>query len=555
MAFIGTNLDLLTVGLTTASIGILSFVVYFNNRRSVTNQAFLFFSLVTIVWGWINYLNYQIYESSVSLFLTRMTLYFAVWHVFGIFNFFYVFPNESITFNKFYKFFFRPLALLTSVVVLTPLALGQIIAYLPDGRIAKISNGPGMALFGFTIFSFVISAFVIMIKKITKANKQQKKQLNLILIGTILTFALLLTFNFILPSVFSKPQFIPYGMTFILPFILFTAYAIIKYGLFNIKVVTTELLVFILAMVTLLDVVITKDLWSILFRIVVFILVLIFGIFLIRSVNKEVKQREELALLAHNLEKANLRLQQLDQQKTEFLSIASHQLRTPLTIISGYIELIEDGAYGKVNKKLKETLNNMDESNDRLMKLVEEFLDVTRIEQGRTKFIFVDTSINELISSVVKELSMKPETKDKKLKIIWHPTEGVDKINMDEEKIRHVVFNFLDNAIKYSDKGSINISVEKEDGGYSIKVKDYGFGFEKEDEVNFFQKFYRGKNVQGTNVNGMGLGIYVCRRFIEKHGGHVWAHSPGLGKGSEFGFWIPDIKGDEKRETKNENSL
>jgi len=551
MTFIGTNLDLLTVGLTTASIGILSFVVYFNNRRNVTNQAFLFFALITIVWGWVNYFNYQIREPLFFLFLTRMTLYFAVWHAFGIFQFFYVYPNESIVFNKFYKFFFRPLALVTSVVVLTPLALGQIIGYLPDGRIGKISNGPGMALFGFTIFSFVISALVIMIKKILKASKQQKKQLNLILTGTILTFALLLVFNFILPSVFSKSQFIPYGMTFILPFILFTAYTIIKHGLFNVKVVMADLLVFILAMVTLLDVVITKDLWSILFRIVVFILVLIFGIFLIRSVTKEVKQREELAVLAKNLEKTNLRLQELDQQKTEFLSIASHQLRTPLTIIRGYIELIGDGAYGKVNKKLKETLNNMDESNNRLMNLVEEFLDVTRIEQGRTKFVFADTSVNDLISSVVKELNMKPEVVEKKLKIVWKPNINIDKINMDEEKIRHVIFNFLDNAIKYSDRGSINVSIEKEDEGYAFRVKDHGFGFNEEDGVNFFQKFYRGKNVQGTNVNGTGLGIYVCKKFIEKHSGHVWASSPGLGKGSEFGFWIPGVKGGGESGTGN----
>ena len=94
-------------------------------------------------------------------------------------------------------------------------------------------------------------------------------------------------------------------------------------------------------------------------------------------------------------------------------------------------------------------------------------------------------------------------------------------------------------AIKYSEKGDIKILLTKESGGVAMRVKDGGIGFEKNDEVNFYQKFYRGENVKNTNVNGTGLGLYVCRKFIEGHGGRVWAKSPGLNKGSEFGFWVP----------------
>ncbi|HAT03652.1 MAG TPA: hypothetical protein DCS29_02625 [Candidatus Magasanikbacteria bacterium] len=535
-----TNLDLFSVGITTAAIGILAFAVFFNDHKSTTNQAFLFFALITVMWGWVNYASYQVYSPFMTLWLNRLAIFFATWHAFGIFQFFYVYPQEAYQFNKLYKFVLVPLASVTSCIVLTPLALGEVTKYMADGRAEEISNGPGMALFGATVFGFIIAAIVILFRKIWKADAHQKIQLRLILIGTIFTFALLLTFNFVLPAVFGLPRFIPLGMVWILPFIFLSSYAIIRHGLLNTRVIGTELLTFALLIVSFIEVAITKDIVSLFFRIGVFVLIFFFSILLIRGVRNEVKQREQLGQLAHSLEKANLRLKELDQQKTEFLSIASHQLRTPLSIIKGYIELIEDGAYGKATKKMKDVLHDMDESNERLVKLVDEFLDITRIEQGRTKFVFENYKINDLISDVVKELHQRAEGKG--LKIMWEPNADIADVCMDEEKVRHVVFNFIDNAIKYSDKGIIKVLVEREDGGITVRVKDRGFGFNPIDQANFFQKFYRGENVKGTNVNGTGLGIYVCRKFIESHEGHVWAHSEGLGKGSEFGFWIPGKK-------------
>jgi len=246
-----------------------------------------------------------------------------------------------------------------------------------------------------------------------------------------------------------------------------------------------------------------------------------------------------------NLQYANIRLKELDQQKTEFLSIASHQLRTPLSIIKGYLELMLDGAYGKVNTKTKKIINDMDQSNERLVKLVDEFLDITRLEQGRTKYSFDTYNMVDMVTDVVKEL--KPRAKSKKIRVDWKPKTKKQDVYIDEEKIRNVIFNYIDNAIKYTEKGHVHIDVAHKDDGVEVIVTDTGVGFGKEDEANFFQKFYRGKNVENTNVNGTGLGIYVCRKFIEAHGGHVWAHSAGSGKGSEFGLWLPDKTGEKAK--------
>lgn len=321
----------------------------------------------------------------------------------------------------------------------------------------------------------------------------------------------------------------------IFPLMLF--YALGRHHLFGTKVVVTEILVGLAEFFMVMQIFFSKTILDVVVRTLFSIIVAIFGVLLAKSVRKEIKRREEITNLAHSLEKANLRLQELDRQKTEFLSIASHQLRTPLSILKGYIELIKDGGFGKPTKGIVNTLNDMDESNEHLIKLVDEFLDISRIEQGRTKFVFSLGNISDVIEGVRKEL--QPRAKEKGLDIFYKKSGEISGVEMDAEKIRHVIFNFVDNAIKYSDKGKITISAEAENDGITTRVRDQGLGFNKIDEANFFQKFYRGENVKGTNVNGTGLGLYVCRKFIEAHGGKVWAHSMGLGKGGEFGFWLP----------------
>jgi signal transduction histidine kinase len=271
---------------------------------------------------------------------------------------------------------------------------------------------------------------------------------------------------------------------------------------------------------------------------VIFLLIIVLICFLFAmSVSREIIFRRKSIKLEELLEHANIRLRELDKEKTEFLSIVSHQLRTPLSILKGYIELIKDGAYGKVELKTVEALRDMDINNEHLVKLVDQFLSISCIEQGCAKYEFVMADICELVDSAMNDLKVKAT--QKKIEIKWMCPRKIIKVECDQEKIHHVIFNFLDNAIKYSNKGAVNVMFEKEGGGVAVRVIDSGIGFEKQDEVNFYQKFYRGSNVKSTAVTGTGLGLYVCRKFVEAHNGRVWAHSNGLGKGGEFGFWIP----------------
>lgn len=245
-----------------------------------------------------------------------------------------------------------------------------------------------------------------------------------------------------------------------------------------------------------------------------------------------------------------------NKNKTEalpiwFLSIASHQLLTPASIIKGYIELIQDGAYGKISEELRHVLGDMYESNERLINLTDEFLDISRIEEGWIKFNFEMKDINKLIDSVVSELAKR--TRRKGLELKWEMPAEAFAVYMDEEKIRHVVFNFIDNAIKYTKAGTVEVEISKVKNGLSFRIMDSGLGFNKGDEANFFQKFYRGQNVKSIDSTGTGLGLYICRQFIEGHGGRVWAKSRGLGQGGEFGFYLP-LNQDKLNQTVQEKS-
>lgn len=387
----------------------------------------------------------------------------------------------------------------------------------------------------FLIYFFYFPIFFIynLIKFYKKSTGTIRKQVKFVLFG----FLVLIICG---PLAFLPAYGIPiYPVVFFsgIAFVGIISYAIIRYNALDVRMISTEVITSLVNIVAIGQIFFSHSTVETILRVIAGALTFTLSYILILSVQKEVTRREQMTSLADTLAKANIQLKELDNQKTDFLSIAAHQLRTPLSIAKGYLELLEEDAYGKVTGETKQVLKNMDESNSRLVDLVDSFLDITRLEQGRTKYDFIEKDLNLTIDSVVKELFDRADQKG--LSISWHPDPDLPKPYFDEEKIRHVVFNFIDNAIKYSDFGTIKVEAYADKNGVGLKVKDNGIGFDKVDEASFFQKFYRGNNVKGINVNGTGLGLFVCSKFIEAHHGKVWAHSEGPGKGGEFGFWIP----------------
>lgn len=396
--------------------------------------------------------------------------------------------------------------------------------------------GPLYPIYSSHISLFFLLGFINLFRKMRRSAGVVRSQILYILIGYFFAANLAMVTNLILPW-FGYFELNWLGQFFSTIVAVFTTYAILKHKLLDIRVIATEGFILILNFFLFLQLILSDSYKLFIINLFAVVAVLAVSYLLIRSVYSEVKRREEITKLANSLEEANIRLKELDKQKTEFLSIASHQLRTPLSILKGYIELIKDGAYGKIEPKTAKVLGDMDINNEHLVKLVDQFLDISRVEQGRTKYEFNSIDLCGLIDSAMNDLKVK--AKQKKMEIKWACPKRIEKIDCDQEKIHHVIYNFLDNAVKYSVKGNVKVTLKREDGGVVVRVTDEGLGFEKQDQVNFFQKFYRGANVKAVAVTGTGLGLYVCRKFIEAHNGRIWALSDGLGKGSEFGFWIP----------------
>jgi signal transduction histidine kinase len=523
---------------------ILSGFILVNNPRNRVNIIFTVYAFFLTAWSvlLLIFRNVSIDFASIfmrAIYVSGLGIAITLWHLVRFF------PQQEKEDSTFYSWPFLFLELTVAASMMIPGWIVVKTVLLADGSRSVLLNPLGYWVFFATFFLYYGSALGKFAYRLTKTDGLLKQQSRLILVGTTIAVIFGGYFNIILPSPFFKNfHYIHWGPFFTLAIVLLVAYAVAKYQFMNIKALVTELYAIALFLIMAFNFISPDFLSSIYFRLGLLASILIFSYLLIRSVLKEVERREQITMLAHELQEANLQLQELDRQKTDFLSIASHQLRTPLSILNGYIGLLQEGGYGRPTKDMRGIFRNMDESNTRLIKLVDEFLDITRIEQGRTKFYFSSHDMNDLVTGVVKELT--PRAEKKKMKLVWEPTAKPQMVSIDDDKIRHAVFNFIDNAIKYSEIGDIVIQVKNRDKGLVFTVNDQGVGFDEKDRVNFFQKFYRGENVQGTNVTGTGLGLYVVSKFVEAHGGKVWAKSPGLGKGSEFGLWLPFSREDGK---------
>ncbi len=259
-----------------------------------------------------------------------------------------------------------------------------------------------------------------------------------------------------------------------------------------------------------------------------------------------VKLRKEVERATKNLKAANRRLRQMDKIKTDFLSIASHQLRTPLTIIKGYISMLLDGTFGKLGKKQQGALEKVFESSDRLIDLVEDLLNISRIESGRMEYNKRLVQMREIVEGVHEELKTAAEKKG--LRFFFNePKKQLPKVNIDPEKIRQVVMNLTDNAIKYTEEGSVSLSLDKTKEGVKFCVEDTGRGIAKDEMGNLFQKFSRNEGSDLVHTEGTGLGLYVAKQIVEGHGGKIRAESKGKGKGSRFIFIMPTSNNSKKK--------
>jgi len=248
------------------------------------------------------------------------------------------------------------------------------------------------------------------------------------------------------------------------------------------------------------------------------------------------EEKEEMGtlIILHDITKEKT----IERIKTEFVSLAAHQLRTPLSAIKWTLRMLLDGDLGKLSPEQRDFLEKTYKSNERMIFLINDLLNVTRIEEGRYIYQLLFCDFLEIIHSVINFYHGELERKNIKLEL-QEPGDKPPRILGDEEKIKLVIENLIDNAIRYTfPGGKIIISIELLDEEIEFKIQDTGMGIPKSEQPRVFTKFFRGADAIKMETEGSGLGLFVTKNIVEAHGGRIWFQSE-EGKGATFYFTLP----------------
>ena len=518
----------------------LAFLVYYNNPRAKINTLFILMTASMLFW-----VNFAYFARFVGETQPDKSLLFIkiAWFVTPLFFLFislvavYIIQKE-----KKYWFLNKAVLFLGAITALVTGFTNLIIEGI------KFENGNLIVIYGKGMLPFLAAVMLLMcatlyplFKKYFKSLGKERKKIQYFLVGIFIFYLANVIFNIALPIKFNVSHYYYIGDYSTIFLLGFTAFAIIKHELFGIKVVLTTLFVTLIGILLLLDIFIfTPQLLPQLYKGLLLIIFLYFGYLLIKSVLIEIKRREKLEKLTLQLERANVKLKELDKAKSEFLSVTSHQLRTPLTVIKGYVSMILEGVYGKLPRKAKKPIKNVYKSNERLIKLINDLLNISRIETGKTKMELEKISLNDIITDVIQELSIKAKNKKFFLRFVPHiHGKELQKILIDKAKIRQVILNVIDNAINYTEKGGITIELIKNQSSLITKISDTGVGMAEKEIDKIFESFSRGESGARISTEGAGLGLYIAKKFVEMHQGKIWAESAGKDKGSTFYIELP----------------
>jgi len=521
---------------------VMCLIIFVHNPRSAVNVAFSLTALWAALWGFGLAMFRLSSDFSSQLFWNREFILTAALIGSSFLHFSFVFgKNDTLKLNWKKLFLIYCPNIIIFLTVITPGVLIKDILVRDWGNESIL--GWGYIYYGIYFTALWLWASINLLRKYKRGDQFLKTQIKYIYIGVGISIIFGATFNlvFILLGNYRYVWLGPYAM---FGFIVATSYAIIKHQLLNIKVITTEIFAVSLSFVSFTELLRSKDTIEFVSRFSLFISTLIFAALLIHSVLREVKRREEMEVLTKKLRKtskklaaANKELERLDEAKSEFLSIASHQLRTPLTTVKGYTSMMLEGSFGKLSKIMRDGLQKVYISGERLISLVDDLLNISRIEAGRLEFNILPVDLAKIAEETVSDFQQK--VKEKKIKLEFYPEPNLPPVATDPQKIKEVISNIIDNSVKYTMKGEIIVGLHQESRSIVFSCQDTGIGIDPEDLPRLFEKFVRGKGMMQVYTEGTGLGLYFARMVIENMGGRIWAESEGKNKGSKFSFSLP----------------
>jgi len=530
------------------------FFAYSRNRQERSNKLFGLLSLVFAAWiyCWFAMLSLGKDESSAILWAkllnlgaTLIPVFFLHWilSLLGLYRKY-----------RFLLFFGYLLTLGFSFISLSDSYISGVhsvafFAYWPTaGPLYK-----WFLFFGY--FVMVGFAAYLLIKEFFASQGEKKYQIGYVMIGSFLGFAggltnfpLMYGLNGVWPLVFV-------GIFAVMASPLVLSYAVIKHRLMDVKIITTELLSIFIAVMVLVDALLSVTRLEFFLKFSLFFGVAIFGYLLVRGVLNEIKSREALAQMAKNLQEANIELQKLDKAKTEFLNIASHQLRTPVSVIKGIASMMLEGDLDKMPPEKKQVfIRGIMEKSQKLEGIINDILNAAEMTNGEysakdKEGELVDIAV--LLGEIIE--GFQPMVLEREIDLVLNVV-GDEPVVVSGEKeyLREALSNLIDNAIKYTPstkmdsqardkrdvRGKIVVTVKRSSQGATIEIADNGIGIPAEEIRHLFRKFSRASNARNMYTDGSGLGLFIVKEIIEGHGGTLDLKSE-LNKGTTFLVNLP----------------
>lgn len=539
---------------------IIGLFVYFKNK-TLLSKILLSISLVFSLWSFLSLITWSSNRSDVVMMAWAPDgiMYLSIF-VLSIYFAYVFFDKKDVSFTK--KIIFG--LILLPAIALTPTDYNlynfDISSYCGPQEGKFFYNYYYLA--GAIIFLWIVILAVHRYRR-AEAEGGFRRQIVIMTIGLGLFLLSFFATGYI-ASLLDKYYIDFYGLFGMTFFMAMLAYLIVKFKAFDIKLLAAQALVVAIVILIGSQFFFIKTTTNMILTGITFVLSTVFGWWLVKSVKLESQRKEQLQSLADQLAEGNDKLQKLDNAKSEFISIASHQLRTPPTAIKGYSSLLLEGSYGKLTNEQSAALNNVYKRNEDMIALIDNLLETSRIESGTIAYEYKKFQLEDFLEDIYETLIFKAKEKNVSLEFV--PSENpLPEITTDKDKFREVISNLVDNAVKYTKEGGVKVKAELQKGFTAlshdgsanstpiagaekedpekdvirISVSDTGIGIPETELPFLFQKFSRGKDISRLNVAGTGLGLFVGKKIMEALGGRIWAESGGEGKGSVFIVEIP----------------
>ncbi|MBU1110452.1 hypothetical protein KKB83_02455 [Patescibacteria group bacterium] len=523
--------------------------VYLRNRKNLVNKSFFHFVIVASLWSLALYFyTHPIILSSLAWI--KITYFLSAFTAPAFLYFCTAFSGKPL------KLLIKPLS--AYFILSSPLIYTLFFTQLWVKEVIQTEwgyhtiTGPAYPIFGALAGVCLFWSIELLLQKIARDNELEKNQTKYILIG----IALYAFFSFLVdvafPIFFGVSKYFWTSPVYSFFFVIFTALAITKYHLFEIKVIVTEILVVIMAIILVVQAVIVSHIKIIDYGIL-FLFILI-GYLLVKSTHREIKRREEVEKLADRLEDANVQIKSVDKMKSDLLNMASHEFRTPLSAVKNALWFLnKEDCLTRLEEKEKTNLARINKSIERFDYLLENINNMLQMTTGKLELDIDSVQLERIILEVIENKQVEAQEKQIELKFV-EPTEVLPPIMADATKLKYVFWELVTNALKYTepnDKITIKAChVVRERHGLAgkrwleISIADTGKGIPEEQIAQLFNAFDK-VDFFHTTQPGLGLGLYIIKQIIDLHGGQISVESqvdkglPAERHGTKFTISLP----------------